>query len=50
MQDQLLMCLRKSVLKIFDIAFAREKSVLGVINVRSKLECKATVPLRAWDA
>lgn len=37
-------------LKIFDVDFAREKSVLGAINVRGKLECRATDPLRAWDA
>lgn len=50
LQDQLLMYLRKSVFKIFDAAFAGEKSVLEVISVRSKLECRATVPIRAWVA
>lgn len=34
---------------MFDVAFAREEGVLGTINVRGKLECRATGPLRAWD-
>lgn len=33
-------------LKIFDVAFVIEKSVLGAIIVRGKLECRATGPLR----
>lgn len=36
-------------LKIFDVAFAIEESVLGAIIVRGRLEHRATGRLRAWD-
>ena len=41
--------LKEICLIIFDVAFARDRSVLGAINVRGKSACSATDALRAWD-